>query len=140
MLALIVSCQVILVYFEDDEDANGKTRHRRVPVEHIIFEKDVRIAAVGHRGGGAAGGGGPHRMSGSGARRGNQARQSRTCFSAISLIPSTCSFRSLPLWACIFRSFALYLSCLRSNVSISSKFDINRLLLTPHLVGTDENT
>lgn len=59
----------MLVYFEDDEDETGKTRYRRVPVEHVILdnEKDQRGGA-----GGGGGGGGSGKRSGASSRRSGQ--------------------------------------------------------------------
>lgn len=55
------SDQVVVVYFEDDEDANGKTRYRSVPVEHVMLDDDHRRP---NRGGGAGSGAGGGRKAG----------------------------------------------------------------------------
>ena len=49
------------MYFEDDEDAEGKTCYRRVPVEHIILDESSRVGGKGGGGGGGGGGSGSGR-------------------------------------------------------------------------------
>lgn len=64
-----------MVYFEDDEDANGGRQYRRIPVEHVMIEDDGDHT---NRHGYAAGAGVGGRSNGSSTGRSERVR----CFNA----------------------------------------------------------
>ncbi|CBJ26523.1 conserved unknown protein [Ectocarpus siliculosus] len=65
--------KVLVVYFEDDEDANGGHQYRRIPVEHVMIEDDGGHA---NRHGYAAGAGVGGRSNGGGTGRSERSARS----------------------------------------------------------------
>ncbi|CAM9446213.1 unnamed protein product [Pylaiella littoralis] len=68
--------KMVLVYFEDDEDVDGRCQSRRIPAEHIIIEnRHYRYGNEGAGGGRSNGnGGGGGRSGGRGVKAGVSSR------------------------------------------------------------------